>query len=531
MVIASLYPILATQYESNAIFDWNFIRALQRDFGELPHEYYVFLPYGHPPPDPTTIGRNVYIKSTMELRDFFQEFHVDIWHDFGYTQASDLISLRHLSGQHFPITVNAALPFLVNAELETYSVLSNTDVVVCTKPSIHTLIETAHQRFSNPEMPKQTLPQICTIPHGVKPERIDVDKKQDARHLLGLPEDITIVLCSIDFSENNSIDILPLIRGFHVIAKDRNDVRLIISGSDGSGSIDRIDNFLEGSALRRQVTFLPNVGEYARLLLLVAADIFISPSDTVCTDNVPQVLEAMVRGIPVIATDDKNGYIEHGRTGFKVERGCFPSSYQSLKQRFAFTPPQVESLIVSQGIVIDVQGLIENLLALIENPILRKAIGTAAIEYVSKHHQLTKTVEAYENLWSNLRQSARLKCPEASEAENQGMENSWLSLMLSPIPQIIDEDTLLCITRDGASLLETGDVVIYDEMNAVIFAPIILTILDLTQTGTCLSDITQTLLGPLDPKATEDLAPDIAYHIIWCIKQGLIRPEIDISRS
>ena len=201
---------------------------------------------------------------------------------------------------------------MANTELATYSALSNKDVLICSRPSTQKLIESVYSCSTS----GHTYPQICTIPHGVKPQRFDRNKKKDARYLLHLPEDSTIILCLIDFSQNNSIDILPLIRAFHDIRKKREDVRLIVSGSDGYGSIDRIEKHLEGSALRRQVIFLPDVGESARLLLLAAADIFISPSDSVYTDNGPEVLEAMAKGIPVIATDDENGYIDHGKNWF-----------------------------------------------------------------------------------------------------------------------------------------------------------------------------------------------------------------------
>lgn len=525
MVIASLYPVVETQYESSSIFDWNFIRELQRDFGEPPHDYHVFLPHGRQPPDPNAIGRNVHINSIMELTDFFQKFQVDIWHDFGYTQASDLVSLRHLSGQNFPITVKAEFPFLANAQLTTYSALSNSDVVICSRPSIQKLIETAHSHFRQPTMRGRMSPQIRTIPYGVKPEGIDNDKKQDARHLLRLPEEITIILCSVDFNPNNSIDIFPLIRAFQSIAKNNEDLLLIFSGADKYGFLDGVRKFLEGSALSRQILFLPNAGESARFLLLAAADIFISPSDAVYTDNGLQVLEAMARGIPVIATDDdENGYIDHGRTGFKVKKGCMPLSYQALRNCFAFMPHRVQSFIVSQGVVIDVQQIIEFLVLLIEDVSLRKTLGAAAMQYVCEHHNPTKIVEEYEHLWSKLCQESSLIQPRTGVLENQASDDGWLPLLLSSISQTIGENTPLHITPEGELLLETEDVVIYQEMEEVIFPPIILEILNLARSVTCLSEITHSLIQLSIPEETKDLAPNIAYHIMWCIKQGLMTP-------
>ena len=525
MVIASLYPVVKNQYALNSIFDWDFIRELQRGSGETPYDYHVFLPYGHQPPDSISVGRDMHIKSTMELTDFFQEFEVDIWHDFGYTPASDLAFLRHLSGQNFPITVKVELPFLADAKLTTYSALSNSDVLICSKPSINKLIEIVH----SDETQGDTYPQISTIPHSVKAERVDSEKKQDARYLLRLPEEGTIILCSVNFNPNNSVDLLPLIRAFQAITKDREDARLIVSGSDDYNSIDRIEKYLENSALGAQVLFLPDVDESARLLLLAAADIFILPSDPVYTDNGLQVLEAMARGIPVIATDDENGYIDHGRTGFRVEKRCFPFSYQALRDCFAFIPDHIQSLIVSQGIAVDIQQIIEYLVLLIEDVSLRKRIGAAALQYVSEHHHVRKIMGEYEKLWSDLREEGSLRQSQTGMAKNEINDGSWLPLLLSSISQTIDENMPLYITPDGETVLETGDVVIYEEMKDVIFLPIILAILDLARSGTSLSKVTNLFLEASNPGEAKDVVSNIAYHIMWCIKQGLMQPQKIIS--
>ena len=524
MVIASIYPAVESQYGSTSIFDWDFIRELQENFGETRHDYHVFLPDGSQPPDPLFIGKNVYIKNTTELTNFFQEFEVDIWHDFGYTEASDLVSLRQLSGQNFPITIRVELPFLANAQLTTYSALSNSDALICSKLSIQKVLETAHSHSGCLGMEGRTYPQIHTIPHGVNPERIDSDKKQDARHLLDLPEEFTIILCPVDFNPNSSIDIFPLMRAFQSIAARKKDILLIITGSDEDGYVARAKEFFEDSKLSRQVLFLPNVDESARLLLLAAADIFISPSDPVYIDNGPQVLEAMARGLPVIATDDEQGYINHGKTGFKVKKGCFPLSHQVLRKCLAFTTHRVQSLMVSQGIVIDMQQMVEHLALLVENVSLRESIGTAAMQYVSEHHDTRKIVSEHEFLWSNLRQESSLMELQMSMEGNEVGDNSWLPLLLSSFPQMIDENTLLYITADGEELLETQDVMIYQEMSEVIFAPIILEILNLARYGTCLSKVAHSLREVLNPEEAKDLVPNIAYPIMWCMKQGLIYP-------
>lgn len=526
MIIASLYPVVEAQYESVSTFDWHFIRELQQNFGGFPHDYHVFLPHGNNSPDPMSIGDNVHIKNTTELIDFFQEFQVDVWHDFGYTSAADLVSLRQLSKQYFPITINVQLPFLANAQLTTYDALSNSDALICSTPSIHKLIDAAQSHLKQSVMQQHTYPRICTIPHGVMPVQVDSDKKQDARHLLQLPKEYTIILCIADFNPNSSIDIVPLIRAFQVVAENKEDVILILTGSDQEGYVARVAYyFIESSSISRQVMFLPNVDESAKSLLLAATDIFISPSDPIYIDNGLQILDAMARGIPVIATDGDKGHIEHGKTGFKLEKGGLPLSYQALRHCYAFLPHRIQSLALSQGVTIDVQQIIQYLTLLVEDTSLRKTIGDAAFKYVSQHHHPTNIVKEYNNLWSNLREDDSIMQLKTTVTDSPVSDNSWLPLLTSLLSQTIDENTPLHITPDGEIILETKNVIVYDELKEMILATVILEILKLAQSVTSISNIADSLLGVLNPDEAKELVPNVAYHVIWSIKQGLILPQ------
>ncbi|MCY3721211.1 MAG: glycosyltransferase family 4 protein [Candidatus Poribacteria bacterium] len=521
MVIASLYPLVEGGDESICLFDWEFIRALQRGTGGDTHDIYVFSSQGCHPPYPLSVERNVHIKNTMELSDFFQESQVNVWHDFGYTPAFHLADLRHLSGQNFPITMKVEPSFLAKVPLTVYSGLSDNDAIICSRASIQELVEAAHGQYTSLTTP-QSQAQVYTIPHGYAASRINGCNKRDARYLLHLPEGMTLILCSGDFSPDNSMDLLPLIRAFQTITESHENVLLIISGPDEYGYADRISEYLKGSPLQRRILLQPNISESARLLLLAASDIFISPSDTVYRDNQPQVLEAMARGIPVIAPDDgEPHYIHHGRTGFRLNRECLPYSYNALSGYFPFIPHHVQSLIVSQGIAVNVQQMVEYLTLLVEDASLRETLGTAAAQYVSDHHSLETIVAKYENLWRDLSAREASVPSQKPVVENQG-GGSWLPLLLSQMFQTIDERTPIQITSDGETLLETQNLVIYKEMSEVLFPSVILEILNLSRTVTSLSDITHSLLHLSDTEDVKNLVPNIAYHTMWCIKQGLI---------
>lgn len=520
MVIASLYPFTKAQDELTPIFDWVFIESLQAHFDTTP-EYYVFLPYGCQPPD-SIIGTNLHIRSTLELRDFFQESQVDVWHDFGYTPASSLALLRRLSGQNFPITMRVTPSFWVNSHPSAYGALSDNDALICSRGSIHRIIEVAQNQAEDAAALECKGPQIHTIPLGVDPKQVDSHKRRDARHLLRLPEKMTIVLCLADFSPSNSMDLFPLIRAFQTVLDDYKDIILIVSGSDETGYGDRLREYLNHFPLGRQIVLWPNVGESATSLLLAAADIFISPSDTFYNDNQRQVLRAMANGLAVIATDDyKHGYIEQGKTGLKLNMSAFPSSYKALSNYFPFISGDDRSLIISQGIAVDIRQTVAYLDLLIRDLSFRQTLGKSASEYVSKYHDMALIMGKYENLWCNLREKMSAIPPQTTVTGHE-LKDDWFPLILSSIPQTVEENMPLQITSYGKALLEKQDPIIYEQMSEVLFPPVILEILSLSENTTCISEITRSLLEVSAEEDVTDLAPNIAYHTMWCIKQGLV---------
>ena len=530
MKIASLYPSIRSKEVLYPVFDWDFVRALLHHSEEI-SDFHVFLPLDCYPPIRFPEVSNVFVHSVMELAEFFQENSIDVWHDFGYTDVSYLTHLRRLNCQNFPITMAVHPWHLALDPIETFGDLTEYDALICSKPSMRKIVRSDHQKSDQHSPVSGLVPEVFTIPLGVDTTKANIVDKQDARDLLDLPEPAIIVLCLTDFSVYEGGDLFPLLRAFQTVAQKHEDIRLIVSGPDVYAYANNIQKFIDDSQMSRYILLKPNATISAQSLLLSAADIFISPSDTIHRDNQMLVLKAMGNGLPVIATDgDEKGLIAHGKNGLKLRRIYKPSSYDALNNYLPLVSEYVRPLIISQGTVVDTQQIIEFLTRLIEDMTLRQTLGEAARHYVEANHQWSKITERYVHLWRTLRENVSFKTDHTipSEVQVSNRQSLLQGTNIREMPffsfmaQDIEENTPLQLTSSGETLLETQHFFSYDAMKDIIYPPVVFEILNLTRSVITLSEITYSLLSIADREDTDDLVPNITYHIMWCLKQGFI---------
>ena len=509
---------------SYPLFDWDFIRALL-NYSEEINDFHVFVPLDSDSSRQFPNVSNVSIHSVMELSEFFQENSVDVWYDFGHTNVSHLTHIRRLSHQNFPIAMAVHPWRLALDPHEDYRGLLEYDALICSKPSIRWAVRSAYQQSGECSLFPDSVPEIFTVPPGINTTEDSIADKQDARYLLDLPDQIIIILCLTDFSVYEGGDLFPLIHAFRAVARKHGEVRLIMGGSDEYGYADKIQKFLNDSHLHRHIVLRPNVSESAQSLLLSAADIFISPSDTIHRDNQIQILKAMNHHLPVIAPDDdESGVIDHGKNGLKLRRICKPSNYDSLNNYLPLVSEEVKSLIISQGIVVDTQQMIEFLSLLIEKSDLRHTLGNAARHYVAANHAWSTIVERHVHLWKTLRK--KMSSIPAIAADNNDSvlpgPNTGSLPFFSLMSQGIEDNTGLQLTFSGEILLETQHFISYDAMKDIIYPPVVFEILTLARSAVTVSEIISALLLLADRDDTDDLVPNITYHIMWCLKQGFI---------
>ena len=339
-------------------------------------------------------------------------------------------------------------------------------------------------------------------------------------------------MCFTDFSVYEGGDIFPLIHAFNTVVQKHGEIRLIVAGSDEYGYAKKIQKYINNSHLQRHILLRPNMSETAQSLLLSAADIFISPSDTIHRNNQAKILTAMSQRLPVIATeDDENGVIEHNKNGLKLNRICKPSSYDSLDNYLPLVSEEVKRLILSQGIVVDTEQMVKFLILLVEDQDLRQALGNTAYDYVAANHGWSRIiVERYVGLWNRLREKMTPKPSPKIISENlvDDNESQLADAHIRDLPffsfmsQNVGNNTDLQLTSSGETLLETKQLISYDAMKDIIYPLVVFEILHMAKYVVNLSEIISCLLSKVDGDDADGLVPNITYHVMWCIKQGFI---------
>ncbi len=201
--------------------------------------------------------------------------------------------------------------------------------------------------------------QVTVVPNGVDTDVFAPRDSRVARHVLGIPQDASVLLFIADSVRNRR-------KGFAMLAQALTQLeacRNLFLLSTGRGPVE-----LETSIPHSHVGHVEN----RRLLSLVysAADLCVVPS---LQDNQPNtVLEAMACGTPVV--------------GFDV--GGIPEMVR----------PGISGALTGAG---DVQGLCTAIIDLLSQPERRAQMGASCREIVMKEYPLEMQVRRYLELYEN----------------------------------------------------------------------------------------------------------------------------------
>ncbi|HEV7214787.1 MAG TPA: glycosyltransferase family 4 protein, partial [Chloroflexota bacterium] len=229
-----------------------------------------------------------------------------------------------------------------------------------------------------------------------------------ARRLLALPEAGRYVLYLGRLSPFDKADLDVLLRAFAVLARSPGgeDLHLLLAGDDSQ----RYSNFLhsraQGLGVATVTHLLPNLSGVTQRLALWAADLFVSPADSVQESFGLTVLEAMAAGLPVIASDWA-GYrdlVTDGDSGYLVPTiwGQCTSTVEAQTELGGFMG---DHLLLGQSVVVNEDALIDRLRRLLEQPQQRKAMGERA-RVRAAAYDWPLIVQRYEATWRNLKQEA-----------------------------------------------------------------------------------------------------------------------------
>lgn len=229
-----------------------------------------------------------------------------------------------------------------------------------------------------------------------------------ARQLLALPESGRYILYLGRLSPFDKADLDVLLRAFALLARTPagEDLRLLLAGDDSQ----RYTSFLRSRAhalgIAAVTHLLPNLTGVTKRLALWAADLFVSPADSVQESFGLTVVEAMAAGLPVVVSDWA-GYrdlVTDGDSGFLIPTiwGPCTSTVETQTELGGFMG---DHLLLGQSVVVDEDILIDRLRQLLSNAERRRAMGERA-RVRAAAYDWPLIVRRYETVWRALKQEA-----------------------------------------------------------------------------------------------------------------------------
>ncbi|GAB7080449.1 glycosyltransferase family 4 protein [Megalodesulfovibrio paquesii] len=258
-------------------------------------------------------------------------------------------------------------------------------------------------------------PRLAQIPLGVPPDLFPEpapDRKAEARARLGLPQDRWTMLCFGRLSPAHKYDVTPLLRalqrclapGPDLPAVPAERLTLVLAGWTDTKDPGPADTW---AALARNlglhVTLLKRPQPAQKQDCFLAADCFISPSDSVQETFGITILEAGLAGLPVVASDF-DGYrdlVVHGETGLLIPTIGAPES-PGLEALGQLLMDEVLHLHLAQQTVVDVPALAEALRQLYHAPDRAAAMGQAGRRRVLEQYGWPAVVAQHCALWEDM---------------------------------------------------------------------------------------------------------------------------------
>lgn len=325
--------------------------------------------------------------------------------------------LRHLHETTFPITfvhhtisyrrqlVDTFVPLLLSSTLPCDSLICTSNA---SKKALENIFEYLSDAVQSPACRYNG--RLCVIPFGIDINRFKPVDSTQCRIIFNLPRQRPVLLYFGRISVSDKADLSPLLLAFREAVSRMTPEKplLVIAGNARGNELDTLHDLVRHLDLKESVRFLHHISHAEKPYLYCAADVFVSPVDSVQECFGLSVLEAMACGVPQIVSD-WSGYREtvvDGKTGFLIPTYWAPCDAPIIKESTDFGPILQDHFELGQSVCVDVAALADRIVDLLLNKDLRRSMARESRERACRNYDWKVVISMYDELWSELRNIA-----------------------------------------------------------------------------------------------------------------------------
>ncbi|MFL6233791.1 MAG: glycosyltransferase family 4 protein [Thermoanaerobaculia bacterium] len=243
--------------------------------------------------------------------------------------------------------------------------------------------------------------ELPVIPFGVDTGEHAAVDREAARAAQGFAASATVFLYFGRIASDKA-DLLPLLMAFAQLPPEAGAV-LVLAGDDTQLKMGpALAAVARELGCGERVQVVADVSRQAKLELLAAADVFVSPSENTQESFPLTLAEAMASGLPVVTSDwgSHAELVEHGTTGLLVPTYLPPAA--SPWQTLTLYSGLAQENLLAMSTAVDVGHLAHDLRLLLERPDLRAAMGREARARAAATLDWRAVMGQYDELWSEL---------------------------------------------------------------------------------------------------------------------------------
>lgn len=356
--------------------------------------------------------------------------------------------------------------------------------------------------------------RLDVIPLGLDTEVFRPGNKAELRSRLGLPADEVLALYFGRFSHYDKMDLFPLLLAFKKVLDDSSQkTSLVLAGSESFHKYsERVRQFAAEIGIADRVILRTDVPDTDVAAYYAAADLFVSPSDSLQETFGQSIVEAMSSGLPVVCSD-WDGYKElvvHEETGFRVPSywmDCdrMVSDYSSVSEWL------VDHFLIAQSVAVDVPAMAAAMTRLIGDEGLRRTWGANGRRRSQALFDWRRVIAQHLELWKTLHR-------QAAAAPHTPTGKSWFRPEYCKTFQHYSTQMLSSATRiiSGSS----REISFYPELEGVLTTDVLNFIMQYAANAST--------VGELEAAASSVLGVPVDVfrnHLLWLIKYDHLRLE------